>query len=64
MTNYTKKRKRQNGRQEPLELDRNQIYRDGFFAGQSQVIERMINAGILPSVDFNLERVYRSDDNE
>ena len=54
MTNYDKKRKRQNGRQGGSQSERQRIYQEGFFAGQGQVIDRMIEAGILPPVSFEM----------
>lgn len=50
--NYEKKRNRQKGRQKGIESERQMIYRKGFFDGQAQVIDRMIEAGILPPVNF------------
>jgi hypothetical protein len=64
MTNYDKKRKRQRGRQGGGESERQRIYREGFFAGQHQVIDRMVDSGILPRIDFELKEVYRSDEHK
>ncbi len=56
MTNYDKKRKRQNGRQEGGgESERTRQYRQGYYDGQSALIERFTEAGILPPVTFNME---------
>ncbi len=61
MTNYDKKRKRQNGRQGPgIMSDKDHAYLKGFFEGQAQVIDRMTNAGILPKLDFKLREIRRS----
>lgn len=55
MTNYEKKRKRQSGRQSGGQSERERIYQKGIFEGQSQVIRRMIDAGILPKVSYDTE---------
>lgn len=61
MTNYDKKRKRQNGRQcSGTMSEKDATYLKGFFEGQAQVIDRMTNAGILPKLDFKLREIHRS----
>jgi hypothetical protein len=54
MTNYHKKRKRQNGRQGGSHSARQQSYWQGYFDGQSKLIGRLIDGGLLPSVNFDL----------
>ena len=55
--NYEKKRKRQNGRQRINESERQIIYRQAYYDGQAEIIERMINAGVLPPVSYDLKSV-------
>ncbi len=61
MTNYDKKRKRQNGRQKSNESERSQQYRQGYFDGQSALIERLTQAGILPPITFDLKQVSQEE---
>jgi len=57
MTNYDKKRKRQNGRQDDggLETKHQRAYRQGYFDGQSALIQRLTDAGVLPRLEFKME---------
>lgn len=51
--NYPKKRKRQNGRQDGNSPSQSCAhYQRGFYDGQSELISRLVEAGILPKVDF------------
>ncbi len=62
MTNYEKKRKRQNGRQGiGSNSERVRIYRQGYYDGKHALIERLIEAGVLPPVTFNMKPVTREE---
>lgn len=51
--NYEKKRSRQNGRQgEDYGQKGLSHYSQGYYDGQSELIDRLTSAGILPKVDF------------
>jgi hypothetical protein len=53
---FNKKRKKQNGRQGASE--KQQRYQKGFFDGQAKLIDKLIDAGALPKIDFSLKSVY------
>lgn len=53
MINYEKKRKRQNGRQGGKESPRQAAYRQVYYDGQSELIRKYIEAGILPLLILN-----------
>lgn len=55
MTNYTKKRKRQSGRQDCNPSERQRSYLKGYLDGQGELVQRLIKAGILPEVNFELK---------
>lgn len=52
--NFKKKRARQNGRQQGVISQREAAYRKAYYDGQGKVIERMIEAGLLPRVEFEV----------
>lgn len=56
--NYEKKRKRQNGRQGTgSESERQRIYRQGYWDEKHALIERFIEAGVLPPITFDMKPV-------
>jgi hypothetical protein len=52
MTNYDKKRKKKGRQIKVSESERIRLRRQGYYDGQAALIERFIEAGILPSVNF------------
>jgi hypothetical protein len=64
MTNYEKKRKRQNGRQGGGESARQQAYRKGYYDGAGDLISRLAEAGLLPDVKFDIETIKYNEDKE
>lgn len=56
--NYDKKRKRQNGRQVGGTLsERDKIYYQSHYCPSSELIQRMIEAGVLPEIKFAFKNV-------
>ncbi len=60
MTNYFKKRKRQNGRQESGQSTAQRAYQKGYFEGQGDLISRFIAQGILPPINFDIPHDIKS----
>jgi hypothetical protein len=56
--NYDKKRKRQNGRQDGSMSNNQKSYMEGYMDGQHNIIDKMIENGILPEVNFDLKPRY------